>query len=389
MAWRSGIIRSVRSPADRHRWWAALPQLLLAGLRMVAVLLTCSCGRAADERVTLYPGYGYREGEQWIIPLRAWVHEPRAVTEAVSTRLAAGMNRLTPAEKANFRARIQHFLADSESREQLTLQFVGDPQQDDIRIASGPDQYPGSDANGLIEGRITLSVDRAQELLRQQRSSRGWLTLQATSAGHTGVGRIQLVEPTGLSVISDIDDTIKITEMLAGRQTVIRNTFFRDFQVVPEMAQRYQQWPDAVFHYVSASPWQLYVPLSEFLFSREAGFPEGTFHMRSVRLNLLTSASRDDLSELLTNANANYDQKLRQISEILQRFPKRTFILVGDSGEKDPEVYRAVREQFPQQIREIWIRDVAGAAQQNAERLQGMRVIPAVQPDTQPATPPQ
>lgn len=49
--------------------------------------------------------------------------------------------------------------------------------------------------------------------------------------------------------------------------------------------------------------------------------------------------------------------------------PRRQFILVGDSGEQDPEVYRAIQKLFPKQVLAIYIRDVLG------DRLTGMELI--------------
>ncbi len=59
------------------------------------------------------------------------------------------------------------------------------------------------------------------------------------------------------------------------------------------------------------------------------------------------------------------------------RFPKRRFILIGDSGEKDPEVYREIQRRFPAQVQEIMIRDVTNALANDPARLEGMTVIPA------------
>jgi len=118
---------------------------------------------------------------------------------------------------------------------------------------------------------------------------------------------VRLIEAQGLSVISDIDDTIKLTQIPSGAKVVIRNTFFRDFQPVPAMARMYQAWPDAAFHYISGSPWQLYRPLSEFLVGPAGGFPEGSFHMKNARKNLFSASTWEDLSELTTNENLTYE----------------------------------------------------------------------------------
>jgi phosphatidate phosphatase APP1 len=101
---------------------------------------------------------------------------------------------------------------------------------------------------------------------------------------------------------------------------------------------------------VSASPWQLYIPLAEFL--GKAGFPAGTFHMKDFRVKDRTFLA------LFADPQA---YKLRVITPILERFPERKFILVGDSGEKDPEIYGILARRFPRQIVAVLIRNVTGS----------------------------
>lgn len=55
-------------------------------------------------------------------------------------------------------------------------------------------------------------------------------------------GIVQLIEPYGVSVISDIDDTIKDTRVLSGARTVLSNTFFNPTRAIPGMADAYLQW---------------------------------------------------------------------------------------------------------------------------------------------------
>ncbi len=64
----------------------------------------------------------------------------------------------------------------------------------------------------------------------------------------------------GLSVISDIDDTVKISNVLSKR-SLLKHTFYSYFKPVEGMSELYQKWSEqkCQFHYVSASPWQLYV----------------------------------------------------------------------------------------------------------------------------------
>jgi phosphatidate phosphatase APP1 len=126
---------------------------------------------------------------------------------------------------------------------------------------------------------------------------------------------------------------------------------------------------DVGFHYISGSPWQMYGMLSRFLFE-QAAFPVGTLHMKALRLNLVERGSIGNLLSFAVGGDlATLDQKVRQITDLMMHLPRRKFVLIGDSGERDPEVYRAIRELFPDQVSEIHIRDVLGA------RLEGMQVI--------------
>jgi hypothetical protein len=226
---------------------------------------------ADEEQVTFYPTYGYKEGDNWVIPMRIWVHERRASVEELIRKVATSLGDLDSKEIANFRSRIQDFVVGSESRETVTFKFDNDPENHEY---GSPRDVPRTDLNGLVEkGVIRIPITKAKELLSRQGSQNGWLTYRATSKEHSGIGRVQLIESTGISVVSDIDDTIKITEIPAGTKVVVRNTFFRDFVAAPQMAEMYQGWTGASFHYVSGGPWQLYRPLSEFLFSEKGGVP--------------------------------------------------------------------------------------------------------------------
>jgi phosphatidate phosphatase APP1 len=62
---------------------------------------------------------------------------------------------------------------------------------------------------------------------------------------------------------------------------------------------------------------------------------------------------------------ATKDFKTREIEEILQTYPDLPFILVGDTTQKDPEIYRAVIKAFPGRVRAVYIRNVAAGAERS------------------------
>jgi phosphatidate phosphatase APP1 len=216
-----------------------------------------------SEFATVYPAYGYQYQSRWVIPLRVWVHERRPAAERAAVEIVAGMDGVTREEIDNFRDRIIDFVADSESRETVSLAFDKDPLDEPFQLADIQMNVQKSDLNGLIESTVVLSLERANSLLKSQQAKNGWLSLTVTSNGHTGASRVELIEPIGLSVISDIDDTIKITEVPSGAEVVARNSFLRNFHAAPGMIERYRAWSKSgvSFHYVSGGPWQMYRPV--------------------------------------------------------------------------------------------------------------------------------
>jgi phosphatidate phosphatase APP1 len=168
-------------------------------------------------------------------------------------------------------------------------------------------------------------------------------------------------------VISDLDDTIKITEV-RDRHAAMRNTFLREFQPVPGMAEFYQTLArsnGAIFHYISASPWQLYEPLAAFV--RTNGFPAGTFALKPFRWK------DKSFFDLFANPER---YKSGVIVPLLQQFPKRKFILIGDSGERDPEIYAALARKYPKQIVRIYIRDVTDESADKERYVKAFRDVP-------------
>ncbi len=177
-------------------------------------------------------------------------------------------------------------------------------------------------------------------------------------------GRIHVVEPEGLSVVSDIDDTVKDSNVIEKRE-LLANTFIREFRPIDDMvgAFRRLEAAGAAFHYVSSSPWQLANCLRDF-FERE-GLPAGSMHLKLFRLKDSTPLGRFP---------SRKRSKRRSIERILADFPSRRFLLVGDSGELDPEVYASVARRNPDRVAGIAIRlvhrgDAAVVVRHRLEKL--------------------
>ncbi|GEM08971.1 actin patch protein [Rhodotorula toruloides] len=155
----------------------------------------------------------------------------------------------------------------------------------------------------------------------------------------------------GVRVVSDVDDTIKWTEVLKGTKTIFRNVFVRElYEIrVPGMASWYKQMQTlgCHFHYVSNSPWELWPVVRSFLVM--AGFPGGSCTLKEY------GGASSALAKLWEEPG---QRKRANVEAILKEFPESQFLLIGDSGEQDLELYRSLAAQYPQNVLAIFIRDV-------------------------------
>lgn len=306
-----------------------------------------------DQRVVFYPSFGCmdRDSRTWKIKIHGLVYEPARenLRKKVVVRVLRRVMKARDAdfESEIFRSRIGTFVAMYERGIRVAIR-VGD------RTFALKKK---SKRNGHFGGTLRLTRRFIEKLRRQGHIENGWLRFSAITPEFDArwfEGRCQLIEPEGVSVISDIDDTIKHSEV-ADRRSLLANTFLREFQSVPGMAESYRVWEGrgAAFHYVSSSPWQLFDSLNE-LCQREA-FPEGSYHLRMLRIK--------DPRVLGLLMPVRWGKR-RTIRSILKAFPQRRFVLVGDSGEKDPEIYAAAARRRPDQIAKILIRSLSD---QNAD----------------------
>jgi phosphatidate phosphatase APP1 len=323
-----------------------------------------------DVEVTIYPSCGSLHDNNWHIPLRGWVHQNRRLPDRPIGELAELIIGCADAENANFSFRFDAFSDDSRKGQSVSIQFDNDNEHY---------AFPTSDLNGLIEMTISLPAAKADALLTQQNSQNHWLTFNVVSEGHRGKGRVVLIGPRGVSLVSDIDDTIKVTAVPGETDVVLKNTFCHDFVAVNGMSEKYRSLSDHAFHYVSGGPWQLYPPLTEFLSAQ--GFPPGTFHFNYFPKNFLSKDTRSLLLDSICGSlGRTYAHKVEVITQLMLRYPEREFILVGDSGELDVEVYRRIRELAGSRVREIWIRDVVNDQEVNSFRFAGVDTI--IKPET-------
>lgn len=298
-----------------------------------------------SQRVVFYPTFGRQVQQGWEISLHAALF--REGVDDYRRKIFLGLlRRVLKAsredfEQETFQQRITGFLLREQPGKRLAI-HVG---QQRLILAKRTRK------SGHVRVKFTLPHQQIEQLTNTGDIQAGWLDFRAATL-ETDTrefnGSAQLVPAHGFSVISDIDDTLKHTGVRQ-RKLTLANTFFNHFQSIAGMETIYRGWASqgAVFHYVSSSPWQLYEPLQD-LFQAE-GYPRGSFHLKAIRF-------RDPT--LLRLFIARRLPKRRAIESIIRAFPQRQFVLVGDSGEKDPEIYGRMARKYPAQIVRIFIRNV-------------------------------
>jgi phosphatidate phosphatase APP1 len=316
-------------------------------------LLSAGCapkgGPGAGEEIVFFPSPASvsADGQSWALTIQGRIFEPTTGsigrTELIDAIAKAADLDYDEAKSAVFHERARYFLSDSEKNRRVS-----------VRIGDQTFSLPASDKAGYFTAEIPLVKDEASKLAKD-----GVISFESLpTAANPGrfPGKVMLVPEEGVSVVTDMDDTIKETHVL-DRKEMLKNTFVRPFVAVAGMPALYRSWKEALggriqFHVVSAGPWQFNEPLRGF--TEEAGFPSFTWHMRSVDINAA------NLKELKPDP---YPFKVQTIEALMRRFPKRHFMCVGDSGEKDPEVYSKILSEFQERVDAVFIRDVTGQGQ--------------------------
>ncbi|GAB3577446.1 DUF2183 domain-containing protein [Spirosoma luteolum] len=184
-----------------------------------------------------------------------------------------------------------------------------------------------------------------------------------------------MISPTfsQFGVISDIDDTVLVTGatnlLQTARLTFLGNAYTRlPFGGVAAFYRALQSGPVTTLfnpiYYVSSSPWNLYDLLIDFF--RIQGIPKGPILLRDLGLD-----------PALLSSQSHHTHKLAMIRKVLDVNPTLPFVLLGDSGQQDPEIYTQVLQENPGRIRAIYIRDVSAKDERDRAVQELIRVADA------------
>lgn len=228
-----------------------------------------------------------------------------------------------------------------------------------------------------VEVELSIGAHRTKEVtdghgfanfsLPVPRLKAGWHEAHAVTTpiegGESATGTGQVIKPPARSpflVISDIDDTILLTGLTEGiamvARTVLREAAQR--KAIPGMAALYRglvrglptrsgrRRPEPTFFYVSTGSWSFYPLLHEFTDLR--GFPRGPMFLTDW----------GPTERYLRRSGAEH--KRTAIRRLFEAYPGMSFVLVGDSGQRDPLTYEEMAREYPGRVVLILIRQVGG-----------------------------
>jgi hypothetical protein len=192
-----------------------------------------------------------------------------------------------------------------------------------LKNVSGPGGY-------LLPGNATTSIQRLNVF---------------TQGTETGNATSFLVPEAGLTIISDIDDILRITRIYQPADGLL-NSFAKAFVPWMNMPDIYANWsksiPDFHFHYLTTTPEQVTRNYMDFIFKT---YPGGSFDTRPLNFS---------------DVSATLSIRKFLLEKIFQTYPKRKFILIADTSNSDVmKDYPAMATEFPNQVQCIFLRNTS------------------------------
>lgn len=227
----------------------------------------------------------------------------------------------------------------------------------------GEQKILGSDVDGIIECSFSLSQkdirNKNDRICFSLVPEEGLKPEQQEIC--IDVFRYPSSHPVG--VISDIDDTILISHATqTGKKfwlSISKNAYTRrPFPGVSEFYKALSRNGENPVFYVSSSDWNLFDMIRDFLNYRK--IPMGPLLLKDLHV---------DLKNIWKSGGGSHLHKIEKIEMLMNLYPGMKFILVGDSGQHDPEIYAEIIQKFPGRTLAVYIREIKPADKQRRELL--------------------
>ncbi|KAI0734103.1 hypothetical protein BC629DRAFT_1571182 [Irpex lacteus] len=294
----------------------------------------------------LIPSYANQTDQGWNIRFYGLAYkQPRNVSTSGLDKLLNGLK--TDNLNSTETALLQNRTTDLASIPVPHANFSTIVLQNGKNVTSAPVNLTTADEVGEFDQFIAVSELKTSGNGNNGNNGSGVQIVETGILNATGPGNSTtiLVPPTGISIVSDIDDVLRITKVYVPTQGLF-NSFVEPYLNVPGIPELFASWasklPNVSFHYDTTTPVQLTRTYVEYLF---ANFPVGSLEMRPI-----------NVSEPSRILDARQDSLLK----LFQTFPQRKFVLVGDTSSSTLlSAYPQIAQQFPSQIACIFIRNTS------------------------------
>lgn len=176
----------------------------------------------------------------------------------------------------------------------------------------------------------------------------------------TATGQVLILENNPeYGIISDVDDTflishstntIKKMRLMLFKNAITRMPFEGVGAFFRALEKGMNKQESNPFFYVSSSEWNLYDLLVDFCDFHH--IPKGPFLLQEKKINIL---------KFWKSGGGKHNHKLVKIRTLLNLYKNLNFVLIGDSGQKDAEIYTTIAQEFPGRIKVIYIRNVSSS----------------------------
>ena len=208
-----------------------------------------------------------------------------------------------------------------------------------------------SDAEGIFEvnfQEITPLITDHEHVTFTLKPEQGLVPEQ----GNRKVRVMRYASDYPLGIISDIDDTILISHATQiGKKfwlSISKNAYTRrPFPGVSELYDIISNSGTNPVFYVSSSDWSLADLIKDFLKFRK--IPQGPLLLKDLHINL---------RNVWKSGGGSHQHKEEKITLLLKLYPAMKFVLIGDSGQHDPEIYASVIKRNPGRVLIVYIRQI-------------------------------
>ncbi|KAK0515322.1 hypothetical protein JMJ35_002701 [Cladonia borealis] len=337
------------------QWWEDLPT---GSAVMSSLSLNDSQIQALPTQVLNIPGYGNWTDQGWNLRFHGNVFKQPIISESRLDDLAnvflvgTSIQALPPSQASQARNLTAELFVIQQGNQNVTFNLAPAPTAGASGEQGGGGAVTPTGGSQQIlfptpttdEGDFDSFVQIQEDGLAAGNSTNEIQRLNVYTEGDiNGNATAYLVPPTGLTVISDIDDILRVTKIYEPTQGLL-NTFARPFTPWLNMPDIYANWsrsiPNVHFHYLTTTPEQVTRNYMDFIYKT---YPGGSF---------------DDRPLNFSDVSATLSIRKFLLDKIFLTYPQRKFILVADTSNSDVmKDYPAMADEYPNQVQCIFLRN--------------------------------